>query len=191
MPELSTFQIVQLVVFLLCVGAYTVAAAVWDIRIKKIPNKLTLPVFGLGIVYQGVFNGWAGLMDGGLGFLLGFGFLYLLWMIGTGGGGDVKLIGGLSMWLGFQLTWMVLLMSAVMAAVGTAVILVYTALSRGSSKMKDQYLATGKTQKSEKPKVETVEQRVKRRPMGYAVPVALATWAIVLFNLTKFPFVGQ
>ena len=191
MPELSTFQLVQLVVFLVGVGAYTVAAAVWDIRIKKIPNKLTLPVFGLGIVYQLVFNGWGGLADGGLGFLVGFGFLYLLWMIGTGGGGDVKLIGGLSMWLGFQFTWMVLVVSAIMAALGTAGVMFYTVMTRGSSKMKDQYLATGKLLPGEKPKVETVEQRVKRRPMGYAVPVALATWAIVLFNLTKFPFVGQ
>ena len=187
MPEFS----LQLVVFLLCVGAYTVAAAVWDIRIKKIPNKLTLPVFGLGILYQGVFNGLPGLMDGGLGFLIGFGFLYLLWMIGTGGGGDVKLIGGLSIWLGFTFTWMVLLGSGFLAAIGAAVIMFYTAMTRGSSKMKDQYLATGKTAKGEKPKVETVEQRVRRRPMGYAVPVALATWMIVLFNLTKFPFVGQ
>lgn len=47
MPEITP----QLIVFVLCVGAYTIAAAIWDIRIKRIPNKLTLPVFGLGIVY--------------------------------------------------------------------------------------------------------------------------------------------
>ena len=65
MPELTTLQTVQLIVFLTCIGAYTIAAAIWDIRIKKIPNKLTLPVFGLGIVYQLAFNGLEGLAQGG------------------------------------------------------------------------------------------------------------------------------
>ena len=67
MPEFS----LQLFIFLTCVGLYTIAAAIWDIRIKKIPNKLTLPVFGLGLVYQGAFNQWAGLLDGLLGFAVG------------------------------------------------------------------------------------------------------------------------
>ncbi len=60
LPELT----VGLVVFLIGVGAYTVTAAISDIRIKKIPNKLTLPFFGAGIVYQLAFHGWAGLGEG-------------------------------------------------------------------------------------------------------------------------------
>lgn len=190
MPELTTFQLVQLIVFLVCIGAYTIAAAIWDIRIKKIPNKLTLPVFGLGIVYQLAFNGFAGLADGGLGFALGFGLLFVLWMVGGGGGGDVKLMGGLAMWLGFELTGMVLIASTVCAGVGTFGVMIYSSLNRGMVRTKDKYTATGKTPKGQKPKKETVEDRTRRRTMGYAVPVALATWVIVAWRLPEFPWVG-
>jgi len=187
LPEIST----DLIVFLIAVGVYTVAAAITDIRIKKIPNKLTIPFFGLGILYQLVFHGLPGLGDGALGFLAGFGLLFLLWVIGSGGGGDVKLMGGLSVWLGWKLTIMVLIGSVFVAMVGTVYVLVSSMFSRGVYGTKDKYLATGKLKKGEKPKKETVEQRVHRRPMGYAVPVALATWTVVLWQLPKFPWIGD
>ncbi len=186
MPELTP----SLIVFLVCVSAYTIAAAVWDIRFKKIPNKLTLPVFGAGIVYQLIFHQLDGLAAAGLGFLLGFGLLFLLWMIGSGGGGDVKLVGALSVWLGWRITGYVLITSTMLAAIGTFFILVYSMMTKGVYKTKDKYTATGKTKKGEKPKKETVQQRIKRRPMGYAVPVALATWFIVVWQLPKFPWLG-
>ena len=166
LPEL-TFG---LVVFLIGVGAYTVTAAISDIRIKKIPNKLTLPFFGAGIVYQFVFHGLAGLGEGFFGFAVGFGLLFLLWVIGSGGG--VKLMGGLSMWLGWKLTIMVLIGRVAFAAVGTFGVIVYSMFSRGVYDTKDKFLATGKLKKGEKPKKETMTQRQHRRPMGYAVPVA-------------------
>ena len=188
MPDIS----VQLVVFLLFVGAYTIAAAIWDIRIKKIPNKLTLPVFALGIIYQASFNHWSGLADGALGFLAGFGLLFVLWMIGSGGGGDVKLMGGLSVWLGLDLTLYVLVVSTVMASVGTFGIVVYSMFSKGVYRTKDKYTVAGRSKdKKTKDKKETVEERVQRRPMGYAVPVALATWAIVAWKLPTFPWMDE
>jgi len=186
LPEFT----IGLVVFLIGVGAYTVTAAITDIRIKKIPNKLTIPFFGLGIVYQLVFHGLAGLGEGALGFLAGFGLLFLLWVIGSGGGGDVKLMGGLSMWLGWKLTIMVLVGSVAFAAVGTFMVIVGSMFSRGVYDTKDKYVATGKLKKGEKPKKETIEQRQYRRPMGYAVPVALATWVVVVWQLPQFPWIG-
>ena len=188
MPEIT----IQLVVFLICVGAYTIAAAVWDIRVKKIPNKLTLPVFAAGIIYQVAFNQWSGLADGALGFLAGFGLLFVLWMIGSGGGGDVKLMGGLSVWLGLALTLYVLVISTVLASVGTFGIIVYSMFSKGVYRTKDKYTIAGRSKDvKKKNKKETVEERVARRPMGYAVPVALATWAIVAWKLPKFPWMDD
>ena len=186
LPEIT----IGLVVFLIGVGAYTVTAAISDIRIKKIPNKLTLPFFGAGIVYQLAFHGLAGLGEGFLGFAAGFGLLFLLWVIGSGGGGDVKLMGGLSMWLGWKLTIMVLIGSVVFAAIGTFGVVVYSMFSRGVYDTKDKYLATGKLKKGEKPKKEKLEQKQHRRPMGYAVPVALATWVVVAWQLPQFPGIG-
>ncbi len=186
MPEFS----LQLLVFLTCVGLYTVAAAIWDIRIKKIPNKLTLPVFGLGLLYQVAFNQWAGLLDGLAGFAVGFGLLFVLWMIGSGGGGDVKLMGALSVWLGFKLTLIVLVGSAMLSMMLSLAIITLSFATRGNSATKKKYFATLQAKGEDgKRAAETKESRMKRRPLGFAVPVALATWVVVLFYLPDWPFV--
>jgi len=171
----------------LVVGAFTAAAAFWDWRFWRIPNKLTLPTFALGWIYQAVFNGLPGLADAGLGFLCGFGVLFILWMVGGGGGGDVKLMGALSVWLGYQHTLVVLIVSTLLVIVGTGSIMLWSVLSQGFRKTQDRYLATGKAVKGEPVRTETVKQRQSRRVMGYAVPVAVATWLVMLFNLPTLP----
>ena len=109
----------------------------------------------------------------------------------AGGGGDVKLMGALSVWLGFSLTWKVLLVSSLLAIAGTFFVIVYSSLTRGVMNTKDKYTATGKTPKGQKPQKETMEQRTRRRAMGFAVPVALATWAVVAYYLPSFPWLDQ
>ena len=189
MPELSA----QVVVYLACVGAFTVSAAISDLRTKKIPNKLTLPFFGAGLIYQIAFYrlgngiGSPGLIDASAAFTAGFGLLWVLWMIGGGGGGDVKLMGALSVWIGFKLTCFVLVLSTVFVIVGTIGVMVLSVLTHGLFRTKQVYLATGKMPNGQPRAAETAGQRTKRRVMGYAPPVALATWLIVLWKLKDFP----
>ncbi len=189
MPEMN----LQLIVFLVCVGILTVISAVVDLKIKKIPNKLTLPMFVAGLVYQTVFNGLgtgvgqAGLIDSAAAFAAGFGLLWVLWMIGGGGGGDVKLMGALSVWIGFKLTCFVLVLSTVFVILGTLGVMFGSVLTKGLFKTKETYLATGKQSKGEPPAAESAVQRQARRVMGYAPPVALATWLLVLLKLRNFP----
>ena len=189
MPEFS----IHLIVFLTCVGFFTATAAIIDMRIKKIPNKLTLPMLGTGLAYQLAFNGFGtkvgepGLVDALAAFAAGFGLLWVLWMIGGGGGGDVKLMGALSVWIGFKLTCFVLVLSTLFVIVGTFGVMAYAVLTTGLFRTKEAYLATGNTPKGQPPAAETAVQRQRRRVMGYAPPVALATWLLVLWKLDKFP----
>ncbi|MBC7817700.1 MAG: prepilin peptidase [Planctomycetaceae bacterium] len=189
MPELS----LQLVVYLACVGALTVSTAVCDIRLKKIPNKITLPIFGAGVLYQLLFNqfgegiGKPGLIDATAAFAAGFGMMWVLWMIGGGGGGDVKLMGALSVWIGFKPTCMVLVLSTIFVILGTVGVMAFSVLTHGLFRTKEVYLAGGQSPNGLPPAAETAVQRQSRRVMGYAPPVALATWIIVLAKLPKFP----
>ncbi len=171
MPEFS----VRLVVLLVALAVYTVVTAVLDQRHRRIPNAVTVPMCVAGWVYQGVFGGLGGLADGGLGFLLGFGALFVLWLIGAAGGGDVKLLGGLSVWLGFTLTQHVLLASIAFVIVGSIAVLAYSAVTRGVAKTKQTHLATGA-----KPK-----PRKERRVMPFAIPVAVATWTVLTLSWPK------
>lgn len=184
MPEMS----LHLFVFLVGVAGFTAAAAIWDYRERRIPNKLTLPVFGLGLVYQGVFGGLSGLGDAGLGFLLGFGTLFVLWMIGGGGGGDVKLMGALSVWLGFRLTLHVMIGSTILVILLTMMSVLWSVLSKGPGKLKAKLIQTRKPTEMGKKNVVTTEQKRQRRVLPFAIPVAAATWMVVMWKLPTFPW---
>ncbi len=187
MPEPS----LQLVVYLVSVVAFTASAAVYDARFKRIPNKLTLPFFGAGLLYQLVFNGIGegvarpGLIGAAAAFAAGFGLMWVLWMIGGGGGGDVKLMGALSVWIGFKATCMVLVFSTIFVIAGTVGVMAFAIVTQGVFRTKEVYLATGQSPKGLPPAAETAVQRQSRRIMGYAPPVALATWLVVAWNLYR------
>ena len=189
MPEMT----LQLLVYLACVGAFTLSTAICDIRMKKIPNKITLPIFGAGLLYQALFNqlgegiGKPGLIDAAAAFAAGFGMMWVLWMIGGGGGGDVKLMGALSVWIGFKPTCMVLILSTIFVILGTVGVMFFSVLTHGLFRTKEVYLAGGQSPNGLPPAAETAVKRQARRVMGYAPPVALATWVIVRWKLPKFP----
>lgn len=175
----------QLLVFLIGLAVLTSLATLWDYRFCKIPNKLTFPLFLGGLLYQGVFRGWEGLGDAGLGFLVGFGTLFLLWIIGGGGGGDAKLLGALSVWLGYKMTLYVLITSTFLVIILTVLAMIGSALFYGPSRMKARFISTSKPlMKGETRAPATIEQKVGRRMMTYALPITLATWSVVFWQMS-------
>ena len=179
MHELSFGSILLVVV----VSLFTAAAAVWDHRYRRIPNTLTLPVFLAGWVYQGSFHGWSGVGQGALGFALGFGMLFILWLIGGGGGGDVKMMGALSVWLGFHLTLLVVILSTTLVVAGTFAAVLFGLLRGGLRRELEQRVAAGRslTGGGSAPAVP------QRRIMAYAIPVFVATWLVLIWKLPTLP----
>lgn len=174
---------IQPIVFVVFVVLYTLTATIWDQKFFKIPNKLTFPMFFAGWVYQGAFNGLPGLLDGFLGFLIGFGFLFIIWIIGKGGAGDVKLMGALSVWLGFYWSAYVFIISTFMVVLLTMAVVFWNVVTVGTKATKKKLLATGKpTKAGAAPQPETVEQKQQRRLMAYALPISLATWGLLLMG---------
>lgn len=178
-------------VLVIAVAVLTTAAAITDIRWRRIPNKLTLPMFALGWLYQGAFHGLSGLLDGFLGFLIGFGILFVLWMVGGGGGGDVKLMGALSVWLGYRLTLSVMIVSTTVVILVTGGVVLWSLVTAGMGKSKTRFLATGKgygvKANDGKRSQESTQEKQSRRVMAYAIPVAIATWSVVLWNWETLP----
>lgn len=182
MPELSA----RVIVLLVCVCSFTLVAAVMDYRTRRLPNKLTVPFFFVGIVYQLAFNGVPGLIDGAQAFGAGFGTLLALWIVGGGGGGDVKMMGAISVWLGFEITLLTLICSTVFVLIGTALVVLSSLVQRGITGTKGKYLAKSITEGSKrKLEDETVTQRTQRRVMPYAVPVCFAVWFVVFARLDQ------
>lgn len=171
--------------FVAAVTCFTIAAAASDLRTRRLPNWLTVSAFVAALAAHTAINGLAGLGFSLLGFATGFGILLILWLIGGGGGGDVKLMGALGAWLGASLTLRVFFISTALAAVATGAIFLTGMLSRGFGYVQRRYLAVGSAGRSSvsRPRDEKAlrRRRQKRRMMPYAVPVAVGTWLVLAF----------
>jgi prepilin peptidase CpaA len=95
----------------------SLTAAVWDLRSRRIPNALTLPLFIAGVA----FNAWVGgitaaslSMGGAAVAALPF---VILFLYAGGGAGDAKLMGAIGAWLGLAQGVAVLLAVVIAGAV--------------------------------------------------------------------------
>ena len=103
-------------IFIVVVAAYAVAAGFTDLRMRRIPNYLTVPMAIAGLVCSVTFSllkkysldlpGYpypTEVLDCLLGFGLGFGIFFIPFLSGGGGSGDLKLVAALGAWLGWSL----------------------------------------------------------------------------------------
>lgn len=168
---------------ILCVAVFTAIAAVVDFRTRRIPNNLNLPFFIAGLIYRTATEGWTGLADAAIGFGIGFGCLFVLWMVGGGGGGDAKFMGALSVWLGQTNTLLVLAISTLFVLTGTFVIMMFGVFTQGARRTREKFVQSSRRLDSKT--AETAQQKAQRRIMTYATPVALATWVVLGWSIAK------
>jgi prepilin peptidase CpaA len=98
-------------------------AACTDIRKFKVYNLLTYPLLLSGLAHHGLANGWSGFAASFLGALFGFAVLFVFYLMGGMGAGDVKLMAGIGAWLGLPLTYYVFLVSAIAAGLYSIVLI--------------------------------------------------------------------
>jgi hypothetical protein len=84
--------------------AFSLGAAYFDLKSRKIPNWYNLTGFGIALLVRLVllFISFEYLKSGGLGFLTGFFILFPFFIFRLAGGGDIKLLAALGMILGFK-----------------------------------------------------------------------------------------
>jgi prepilin peptidase CpaA len=91
----------------------TLAAAVTDVRSRRIPNRLTYPAMLAGLALQAVSHGWRGLLlAASAGLFWGVVFL-LFYLVQAMGAGDVKLATALGCISGFADAQRLMLATAV------------------------------------------------------------------------------
>lgn len=172
--------------FVAAVASFTALAAICDLRTKKLPNGLTVPAFAAALMFHTALGGWSGLAGSLAGFATGFGILLVLWLIGGGGAGDVKLMGALGAWLGVKLTLAVFVLSAAFVLLGCFAVVLGQFLTRGALYVRRRYLVRPSERAAKRNRKQTqitAEARQRQRLLPYAVPVALGTWVVLTWNV--------
>jgi len=109
-------------------GVLLGVAAAWDIGRRRIPNGLTVGIFGLGLVAQLSGGGAAGALSGVAAAALAGALLWPAWSSGALGGGDLKLAMAAGVWVGLSRLLPFALASGV--AAGVIAVICYVASSR-------------------------------------------------------------
>ncbi|MFC7063860.1 A24 family peptidase [Halobacillus seohaensis] len=94
-----------------------------DIRSRKIYNVITLPAVLLGLIIHTIINGWQGLLFSGSGLLVGGGLLFILFVFGAMGAGDVKLLAAIGSLMGTNFVFYTFIYAALIGGLVAFVLL--------------------------------------------------------------------
>jgi prepilin peptidase CpaA len=191
--------------YLVLVGL-TVQAAYIDLRSLTIPKPLTLAALALGVVFNLARGAWmgaagtesgvwilgahgslVGALDGLLfaltGFVVSFALFFVMWFLGTCGGGDVKLFAALGAWVGPTLAVVLLAGTLVLVVVLSIGRLVWTFFQRGLRPAVQDYSQRHAARGGKRAGRQGMPDapRTRRRLMAYSLPVALSTALVLLW----------
>ena len=152
----------------LCVATFT------DLRSRRIPNWLSLPLMASGVAVSAFMHGWHGVMQslGGLGLgALIFGVMF--WMGGMGMG-DVKLCAAIGAWVGPEQLLLALVVTGLAGGIMALVWAIFSGftqeLFRGSGELVFGWRGRGTVAHPE-----LVLSNPKARKMPYAPAIAIGT----------------
>jgi prepilin peptidase CpaA len=172
-------------------------AAYCDCRTMIVPKALTLTALPLGLLFNVMRGGllgaqglhvwtmpttglWTGAADGLLfglsGFFAGFGLFLVLWLLGTCGGGDVKLFAALGAWIGAYL--------AVIVLIGTLFVVALQASCYVAASVRRRGVFKTVHQRSSKRQI-SKEKGARPRSilLTYSLPLTVTTAAVLLWTM--------
>ena len=100
---------------LVVLGLMLIIAVYMELKERRIPNWLTFSGIGAGLAI-GLLRGGEAMWSSGGGLAIGFGFLFVFYLFGGVGGGDVKLMGASGALLGTSLILPAMMYTAVLGA---------------------------------------------------------------------------
>jgi|SRR5215471_13659490 len=103
----------------------------YDVRYRRIPNRLVLAALVSGLAVNAVFGGWSGMRASVVGCAVAFGLMLIMHVFGAMGAGDVKLFAAIGAIIGAPL---VLSTFSVVIITG-AVLAVFSMLRAGTSRV--------------------------------------------------------
>jgi prepilin peptidase CpaA len=106
-------------------GILVAAAAIYDIRFRRIPNWLVLAGIVAGVAWNVYSSGWSGLGRGAAGLGLGFALYFPLWLVRARGAGDVKLLAAVGAITGPGNCFLIFLLTAILGGIIALMLLMF------------------------------------------------------------------
>ncbi|HEX5351857.1 MAG TPA: prepilin peptidase [Trichococcus sp.] len=103
------------------------ASGFWDLKERKIPNKVTFTGILIGILFNVFTGGFPGLLQSLIGLVAGLAIFFLPFAMGGMGAGDVKLMGAIGALMGWRFSLVTAMYSAL---VGGLMVLGYLLYKR-------------------------------------------------------------
>jgi prepilin peptidase CpaA len=119
-------------VFLFLLAILLVVAFLKDYFSFRIPNWLTYPALVVGISYFTITKGSEGFLFSLSGIAMGFALLFLPYLFGGTGAGDVKLLGAIGSFLGPKAVFQVFIISCILGGVYALFLLARNGLLSGT-----------------------------------------------------------
>jgi prepilin peptidase CpaA len=162
-----------------CALVLLVVCAIWDVRYRRIPNWATLPGIALGLGMNGLLNGWAGVKMSGIGFLVGFGALLIMFALGWMGGGDIKLMAAVGALKGSPFVLWALFFSLIVGAVIGIAALIWNRKTLRTFKNIFQFLGSRLLPFLPIPKNDLRPEETQKIPFGLAIVLG-TIWAMAM-----------
>ncbi|HEX4945674.1 MAG TPA: prepilin peptidase [Blastocatellia bacterium] len=102
----------------------------FDVKNRRIPNKIVLVALVCGLTIKTFEDGWSGLQSSVAGCLLAFGLMLVLHFFGAMGAGDVKLFGAIGSIIGLGLVLKTFVVVVMLGAVLAMISMIYTGTAR-------------------------------------------------------------
>lgn len=110
-------------------GSMCIIISFIDYDLQIIPDQLNLTIFLVGVVYLLAIQPMT-YANASLGFLAGGGILFLIALVGPMGGGDIKYMAAICVWLGLGYTLMTLLISFIVGGFLSLILLLLRLVDR-------------------------------------------------------------
>lgn len=152
---------------------------VTDIHKRKIYNAVTLPVIASGFILNIIYAGFNGFILSGSGFLLGLALLFIPFLVGGIGAGDVKLFAAIGALKGPTFVFYTFLFTGIIG--GIVAIIILFKQRRLKSSVKRIVFAVSLI-KQDKDAINSIEKKDLSPSFPYGVPILLGTLSTLILG---------